>query len=109
MGKDYYSILGVSQSASVSAIAGAFRVKALTFHPLKQKATEDVAQANFNFAQVCEAYEVLSNCMNAAIAECFRGTKRHLRSLRRRDSQERRPQLFCEDRLPFLRKHPEDF
>ena len=94
MGKDYYYILGVPQSASVSAIAGAFRVKALTFHPLKQKATEDVAQANFNFAQVCEAYEVLSNCMNGFV-ECFRGAERHLRSLRRRDPQERRPQLFC--------------
>ena len=63
MGKDYYSILGVSQSASISAVAAAFRVKALTYHPLKQKTPEDVAHANFNFAEVCEAYEVLSNCI----------------------------------------------
>ena len=62
MGKDYYSILGVSASASSSSVAAAFRVKALTYHPLKQATPAAVADANFKFAEVCEAYEVLSNC-----------------------------------------------
>lgn len=66
MGKDYYGILGVSASASSSSIAAAFRVKALTYHPLKWAAPEAVADANFQFAQVCEAYEVLSNCKRIA-------------------------------------------
>lgn len=62
MGKDYYSILGVSTGASASSVAAAFRVKAFTYHPLRQATPEAVADANFKFAETCEAYEVLSNC-----------------------------------------------
>ena len=50
MGMDYYGILGVSASASTSSVAAAFRVKALTYHPLKQAGPEAVADANFKFA-----------------------------------------------------------
>ncbi len=61
MGKNYYEILGVAPMASPSDVAIAFRVLALTYHPQKQTDPSIVAQANFKFAEVCEAYEVLSN------------------------------------------------
>ena len=60
MGKDYYAVLGVSPQASDAEIAAKFRVLALTYHP--EKNTENMAQANFIFSEVCEAYEVLSYC-----------------------------------------------
>ncbi|CDW80823.1 dnaj homolog subfamily b member 13-like [Stylonychia lemnae] len=59
MNKDYYSVLGVSPQASDPEIAQKFRVLALTYHPEKNKS--NMAQANYIFTQVCEAYEVLSN------------------------------------------------
>lgn len=61
MGKNYYQVLGVDPQAPSSDIAKRFRVLALTYHPKKQAKAESVADANFKFAEVCEAYEVLSN------------------------------------------------
>jgi DnaJ-class molecular chaperone len=49
----------VPPSAPDCDIAKKFRVLALTFHPDKNKA--NMALANYMFAEVCEAYEVLSN------------------------------------------------
>ena len=62
MGKNYYALLGVSPVASEAEIASKFRVLAFTYHPEKNKA--NMAQANYVFSQVCEAYEVLSNRKN---------------------------------------------
>lgn len=59
MGKDYYSELGVPSDAPFQEIAAAFRKLAITYHPLRN--TDKMAQANYRFCQVCEAYEVLSN------------------------------------------------
>ena len=58
MGKDYYKTLGVSADASYQDIAKQFRVLAITYHPLKNPDT--MAQANFKFCEICEAFEVLS-------------------------------------------------
>ena len=58
-GKDYYKILGVQPSASFQDIAKAFRVLSITNHPLKNP--EKMADANFKFCQICEAFEVLSD------------------------------------------------
>ena len=58
MGKDYYRTLGVSADASYQDIAKQFRVLAITFHPLKN--TSNMAQANYKFCEICEAFEVLS-------------------------------------------------
>ena len=59
MGKDYYGVLGVSPNAPDCDIAKMFRILAVTHHP--DKSITNMAQANFMFAQVCEAYEILSN------------------------------------------------
>ena len=59
MGKDYYAILGVNAQAPEPEIAKRFRILAITHHPEKNK--QNMAQANFMFSQICEAYEVLSN------------------------------------------------
>ena len=57
-GKDYYKVLGVASNSSFQDIAKSFRVLAITHHPLKNPDT--MAQANFKFCQICEAFEVLS-------------------------------------------------
>jgi len=57
MGKDFYSILGVSRSASDDEIKKAYRKLALKYHPDKNKAPE----AQEKFKQVAEAYEVLKD------------------------------------------------
>jgi molecular chaperone DnaJ len=56
--EDYYSILGVQSDACFQEIAIAFRKLALTYHP--EKHTKNLAQTNYRFCQVCEAFEVLS-------------------------------------------------
>jgi DnaJ-class molecular chaperone len=55
---DYYSILGVNSEASFQEIAKAYRRLALTLHPQKNLANK--AATNFQFCQICEAFEVLS-------------------------------------------------
>ena len=90
-GKDYYQVLGVAADASFQDIAKSFRVLATTNHPLKNPDT--MAQSNFKFTQICEAFEVLStrkkidryNLTNFVCSTIERG----LRPLWRRDSEER--------------------
>ena len=60
MGKDYYEILGVTPSASSPDIAKHFRELALTYHP-KRQTPDNIGSANSKLADICEAYEVLSN------------------------------------------------
>lgn len=56
--KDYYSILGLSPSSSVTDIKKAYRELAMKFHPDKNS-TDLYASAQFN--EIKEAYDVLSN------------------------------------------------
>ena len=56
--RDYYDVLGVSKSADSKEIKKAYRKIAIKFHPDKNP---DDKQAEENFKEAAEAYEVLSN------------------------------------------------
>ncbi len=56
--KDYYSILGISKTASADEIKKAFRKLARKYHPDMNPGN---AQAEASFKEVNEAYEVLSD------------------------------------------------
>jgi DnaJ-class molecular chaperone len=60
MGKNYYALLGVHQSATDMDIAQRFRILAITYHPAKHVST--MAKSNYIFSEICEAYDVLSDC-----------------------------------------------
>ncbi|HVF69279.1 MAG TPA: J domain-containing protein [Xanthomonadales bacterium] len=55
--KDYYSVLGISKTASADEIKKAYRKLALEYHPDRNKSKE----AGGQFKEVTKAYEVLSN------------------------------------------------
>jgi DnaJ-class molecular chaperone len=57
-GKDYYSVLGVSRTATDKEIRSAFRKLARKHHP---DVNPDKAEAERRFKEVNEAYEVLSD------------------------------------------------
>ncbi|GAX73219.1 hypothetical protein CEUSTIGMA_g672.t1 [Chlamydomonas eustigma] len=59
MGRDYYSILGVSRSADDNELKKAYRKLAMTHHPDKNPDNREKAEAKFK--ELSEAYEVLSN------------------------------------------------
>ncbi|MCY3787624.1 MAG: DnaJ domain-containing protein, partial [Gemmatimonadetes bacterium] len=56
--RDYYEVLGVERDASDSAIKGAYRKKALKYHPDRNPGD---AAAEEQFKEASEAYEVLSD------------------------------------------------
>ncbi len=58
MAKDYYSILGVSKTATADEIKKAYRKLAVKYHPDKNPGDK---KAEENFKQVNEAHEVLSD------------------------------------------------
>ncbi|MER3433694.1 MAG: hypothetical protein C4288_09720 [Leptolyngbya sp. ERB_1_1] len=60
--QEYYSILGVSPSASLSEIKAAFRQRAKQLHPDHNSSP----YASQRFQQLKQAYEVLSNAESRA-------------------------------------------
>ena len=58
VGRDYYEILGVERSASMSEIKAAYRRLAVKYHPDRNP---DLPEAEEKFKEACEAYAVLSN------------------------------------------------
>lgn len=56
--RDYYDVLGVTKGASAEEIKKAYRKMAIKYHPDKNPGDK---QAEDNFKEAAEAYEVLSN------------------------------------------------
>src|SRR6201999_4615261 len=56
--RDYYDILGVAKGADADEIKKAYRKMAIKYHPDKNQGDK---QAEENFKEAAEAYEVLSN------------------------------------------------
>lgn len=57
--KDYYKVLGVSESASADDIKKAYRKLAVQYHPDKNIGKEKAAEAKFK--EISEAYYILSD------------------------------------------------
>jgi curved DNA-binding protein len=58
MSKDYYTLLGVSKSASADEIKKAYRKLAMKYHPDRNKGNK---QAEAKFKEISEAYAVLGD------------------------------------------------
>lgn len=61
--RDYYEVLGVNKDSSIDEIKKAYRKMAIKYHPDRQtgKSDEEKKEAEENFKEVAEAYEVLSD------------------------------------------------
>ncbi|MDD4589679.1 MAG: molecular chaperone DnaJ [Parabacteroides sp.] len=56
--RDYYEVLGVDKNATADEIKKAYRKKAIQFHPDKNPGNKEAEE---NFKEAAEAYDVLSN------------------------------------------------
>ncbi|SCM05195.1 protein SIS1, putative [Plasmodium chabaudi adami] len=61
MGKDYYSILGVSRDCTTTDLKKAYRKMAMMWHPDKHKDVKSKKEAEEKFKNIAEAYDVLSD------------------------------------------------
>lgn len=68
MSKSYYEILGVGKDASSESIKKAYRKKAMLYHPDRNPG--DV-EAEANFKEAAEAYEVLSDLQKRQIYDTY--------------------------------------
>lgn len=67
MGRDYYTDLGLTRSATDVDVKKAYRKLALKYHPDK----DDTAHAATVFAGIAEAYDVLSNPRNKGFYDLY--------------------------------------
>lgn len=61
MGKDYYSILGVSKNCTLNDLKKAYRKQAMLWHPDKHNDPQSKKDAEEKFKNIAEAYDVLSD------------------------------------------------
>ncbi len=66
--KDYYSVLGVSKTATKDELKKAYRKQALKYHPDRNPGDKDAEQ---KFKEAAEAYEVLRNDEKRKIYDQF--------------------------------------
>ncbi|KAH8489092.1 hypothetical protein H0E87_024654 [Populus deltoides] len=78
-GKSYYEVLQVPKGASDEQIKRAYRKLALKYHPDKNQGNEE---ANLRFAEINNAYEVLSDSEKRNIYDRYgeEGLKQHMAS-----------------------------
>jgi DnaJ family protein B protein 4 len=69
MGKDYYSILGISRNATEEDIKKAYKKLALKWHPDRNRNNKKEAEEKFK--ELAEAYEVLSDKNKREIYDKF--------------------------------------
>jgi molecular chaperone DnaJ len=67
--KDFYEVLGVSRTASVEEIKGAYRKAALKWHPDRSPANKE--EAEIKFRECTEAYSVLSDSQKKQIYDTY--------------------------------------
>jgi DnaJ-class molecular chaperone len=60
MSKSYYEILELSRDCTQEDVASSYKRLSLKFHP-KNSSEEEKAVFEFQFNQIAEAYEVLSD------------------------------------------------
>jgi molecular chaperone DnaJ len=68
--RDYYEVLGVSKNASEADLKKAYRRLAMKYHP-DRNAGDKSAQAEKNFKQIKEAYEILADAQKRAAYDQF--------------------------------------
>ncbi|MBN2281207.1 MAG: molecular chaperone DnaJ [Candidatus Marinimicrobia bacterium] len=68
MGKDYYSLLGISRGASQEDIKKAYRKMAVKYHPDKNPGNKEAEE---KFKEVSEAYSVLSDEKKKSLYDQF--------------------------------------
>lgn len=67
--RDFYEVLGVSRTASVEEIKGAYRKAALKWHPDRNPANK--AEAEVKFRECTEAYSVLSDTRKRQVYDTY--------------------------------------
>jgi molecular chaperone DnaJ len=67
--RDFYEVLGVSKTATVEDIKGAYRKAALKWHPDRNPENKEVAEVNFR--ECTEAYSVLSDAEKRQVYDTY--------------------------------------